>query len=112
RKASSASPRTLIFFGGPSRSGSSSDSRTGSQNRRRSSPIGVPAPLSVNSLLSSALSIASHPLAEQPTGALWLITKAENDATAAQMAWREEHACPATRLRNYWVVPAKYGIVP
>ena len=49
---------TVIFFGGPSASGNSSDSSTGSQNRRSSSPIGVPAPLSVSNLLSSALSMA------------------------------------------------------
>ena len=61
RKASSSSPMTVIFFGAPSASGSSSDSRTGSQNRRSSSPIGVPDPLCVSSLLSSALSMGRPP---------------------------------------------------
>ena len=57
RKASSSSPITTIFFGGPSASGNSSDSSTGSQNRRSNSPIPVPAPLSVRNLLSSARSM-------------------------------------------------------
>jgi hypothetical protein len=50
---------TTIFFGGPSASGNSSDSRTGSQNRRSNSPIPVPAPLSVRKRLSSARSMVS-----------------------------------------------------
>src|ERR1700746_3020468 len=57
RKASSSSPSTTIFFGSPSGSGSSSDNSTGSQKRRNSSPIGVPAPDSVRNLLSSARSM-------------------------------------------------------
>src|SRR5882724_5741350 len=57
RKASSSSPIATIFFGGQSGSGSSSDSNTGNQNRRSSSPMAVPAPLSVRNLLSSARSI-------------------------------------------------------
>src|SRR6266436_767445 len=57
RKASSSSPITAIFFGGPSASGNSSDSSTGIQNRRSNSPIGVPEPLSVRNLLSSARSM-------------------------------------------------------
>src|SRR5450631_4857353 len=58
RNASSSSPITTIFFGTPSASGNSSDSNTGSQNRRSNSPIAVPAPLSVRNLLSSARSMA------------------------------------------------------
>src|SRR6267142_3234972 len=61
RKASSSSPITTIFFGGPSASGNSSDSNTGIQNRRSNSPIPVPAPLSVRNLLSSARSIECPP---------------------------------------------------
>src|SRR5580704_121218 len=57
RNASNSSPITTIFFGGPSASGNSADSRTGNQNRRSNSPIGVPAPLSVRNLLSSARSM-------------------------------------------------------
>src|SRR5437868_8340602 len=57
RKASNSSPITTIFFGSQSGSGSSSDSSTGNQNRRSNSPIGVPAPLSVRNLLSSARSM-------------------------------------------------------
>src|ERR1700710_1942968 len=57
RNASSSSPMTTIFFGGPSASGNSADSSTGSQNRRSNSPMPVPAPLSVRNLLSSARSI-------------------------------------------------------
>src|SRR6202047_888761 len=58
RNASNSSPLTTIFFGGPSASGNSSVSNTGNQKRRSSSPIGVPAPLSVRNLLSSARSMA------------------------------------------------------
>src|SRR5712692_485087 len=61
RNASSSSPITTIFFGGPSASGSSLDKSTGIQNRRNNSPIGVPEPLSVRNLLSSARSIACPP---------------------------------------------------
>src|SRR5262249_26142526 len=61
RKARSSSPITTIFFGSPSGSGSSSDSSTGSQKRRSSSPIGVPAADSVRKALSSARSIAVLP---------------------------------------------------
>src|SRR5216684_3803635 len=57
RNASSSSPITTIFFGGPSASGNSPDSNTGNQKRRSSSPIPVPAPLSVRNLLSSARSM-------------------------------------------------------
>src|SRR6267154_2897228 len=57
RKASSSSPITTIFFGGLSASGNSSDSKTGSQKRRSSSPMPVPGPLSVRNLLSSARSM-------------------------------------------------------
>src|ERR1700722_151602 len=57
RNASSSSPITTSFLGAPSASGNSSDNRTGSQNRRSSSPIGVPSPLSVRNLLSSARSM-------------------------------------------------------
>src|SRR5262245_23519054 len=59
RKAMRSSPISLIFLGGPSRSGSSSDNSAGSQNRRRSSPIGVPLPLRVRNSLSAWLSIHS-----------------------------------------------------
>src|SRR5450756_591121 len=58
RNASNSSPITTSFFGGQSGSGNSSDSSTGSQNRRSRSPIGVPAPLSVRKRLSSARSMA------------------------------------------------------
>src|SRR5260370_39774927 len=58
RKASSSSPITMIFSGGPSASGNSSESRIGSQKRRSNSPIPVPAPLSVRNLFSSARSMA------------------------------------------------------
>src|SRR5216684_6827533 len=61
RNASSSSLITTIFFGGPSASGSSLESNTGNQKRRSSSPIPVPAPLSVRNLLSSARSIACPP---------------------------------------------------
>src|SRR3954447_23536654 len=61
RKANNSSPITTIFFGGPSASGSSADSNTGSQNRRSNSPMPVPAPLSVRNLLSSARSMAGPP---------------------------------------------------
>src|SRR6267154_3763507 len=61
RNASNSSPITTIFFGGPSASGNSADSDTGSQNRRNSSPMPVPAPLSVRNLLSSARSMACPP---------------------------------------------------
>src|SRR6266404_8298322 len=57
RNASSSSPITTIFFGGPSASGNSFESSTGIQNRRSNSPIPVPAPLSVRNLLSSARSM-------------------------------------------------------
>src|SRR5437762_13255289 len=57
RKASNSSPITKIFFGGPSASGNSADSSTGSQNRRSNSPMPVPAPLSVRNRLSSARSM-------------------------------------------------------
>src|SRR5476651_148992 len=59
RKASSCSPRILIFFTGPSRSASSSDRSAGIQKRRSSSPIGVPLPLCVRNSLSALLSIVS-----------------------------------------------------
>src|SRR5271154_7146300 len=62
RKASSSSPKATIFFGGPSASGNSSDSKTGIQNRRSNSPIGVPEPLSVRNLLSSARSMERPPV--------------------------------------------------
>ena len=62
RKASSSSPITTIFFGVPSASGNSSDSSTGSQNRRSNSPMPVPAPLSVRNLLSSARSMGRPPI--------------------------------------------------
>src|ERR1700704_4823450 len=58
RNASSSSPITTIFFGGPSVSGNSSESKTGNQKRRSNSPIGVPGPLSVRNLLSSARSMS------------------------------------------------------
>src|SRR5437899_9704668 len=61
RKASSSSPITTIFIGGPSASGNSFDSSTGIQNRRSNSPIPVPAPLSVRKALSSARSMACPP---------------------------------------------------
>src|SRR5450432_2565221 len=61
RNANSSSPITRIFFGGPSASGNSAESRTGSQKRRSNSPIGVPASLSVRNLLSSARSIFLPP---------------------------------------------------
>src|SRR4051794_696538 len=61
RKASSSSPRTTIFFGSPSGSGSSSDRSTGIQNRRNNSPMPVPGPDSVRNLLSSARSMADPP---------------------------------------------------
>src|ERR1700693_2143248 len=61
RNASSSSPSTTIFFGGPSASGNSSESKTGNQKRRSNSPIGVPAPLSVRNLLSSARSMVCPP---------------------------------------------------
>src|SRR5215472_13489888 len=66
RKASSSSPRILIFFGAPSRSGSSLESSAGIQKRRSSSPIGVPLPLLVRNSLSAQLSIHSpqHLLAQ------------------------------------------------
>jgi hypothetical protein len=65
---------TMIFFGGPSASGNSSDSSTGNQKRRSNSPIAVPAPLSVRNLLSSARSMGCPPdvillLAELGAGA-------------------------------------------
>src|SRR5258705_12160915 len=49
----------MIFFGGPSASGNSSDSSTGNQKRRSNSPMPVPGPLSVRNLLSSARSMAA-----------------------------------------------------
>src|SRR5258708_347871 len=61
RNASSSSPITTIFFGGPSASGSCFDSSTGIQKRRSNSPIPVPAPLSVRNLLSSARSMGCPP---------------------------------------------------
>src|SRR3954471_21572876 len=57
RNANRSSPRILIFLGGPSRSGSSSDSSAGIQKRRNSSPIGVPLPLPVRNSLSALLSM-------------------------------------------------------
>src|ERR1700733_528384 len=57
RNASNCPPITTIFLGAPSASGNSSDNRTGSQKWRSSSPIGVPSPLSVRNLLSSARSM-------------------------------------------------------
>src|SRR5271169_608540 len=71
RKASSSSPSTTIFFGGPSASGNSSESSTGSQKRRSNSPIGVPAPLSVRNLLSSARSMADLPESYFAFGEAW-----------------------------------------
>src|SRR5471032_616996 len=59
RKASRSSPITLIFFGGPSRSGSSADNSAGIQKRRSRAPIGVPASLCVRNSLSALLSISS-----------------------------------------------------
>src|SRR5690242_2516720 len=58
RKASRSSPRSLIFLGGPSRSGNSADRSAGIQKRRSNSPIGVPLPLRVRNSLSVLLSIA------------------------------------------------------
>src|SRR5581483_4150489 len=58
RKASRSSPRILIFLGGPSRSGSSRDSRAGCQKRRSKPPIGVSAPLLVRKSLSALLNMA------------------------------------------------------
>src|SRR6185437_3781739 len=57
RNASRSSPRILIFFGGPSRSGSSSLSSAGIQKRRSRSPIGVSLPVWVKNSLSALLSI-------------------------------------------------------
>src|SRR5690348_4990501 len=59
RKATRYSPRTLSLIGGESGSGTSSGSRTGSQKRRKSSPMGVPELVWVIRALSSALSIGS-----------------------------------------------------
>src|SRR5258705_6463727 len=61
RKASNSSPMTTIFLGVPSASGNSFDSSTGIQNRRSSSPMPVPALLSVRNLLSSARSMGRPP---------------------------------------------------
>src|SRR5882757_2187609 len=61
RKASRSSPMILIFLGGPSRSGSSSERSAGIQKRRSSAPIGVPWPLCVKKSLSALLSIVSSP---------------------------------------------------
>src|SRR5690349_13134695 len=57
RNASRSSPKILIFFGGPSRSGSSSLSSAGIQKRRSRSPIGVSLPVWVKNSLSALLSI-------------------------------------------------------
>ena len=48
RNAISGSPITVTRTGGPSRSGSSRDSSTGTQNRRKRAPIAVPGPVRVN----------------------------------------------------------------
>src|SRR5262249_20063246 len=61
RKATSSSPITVTRTGGPSGAGSSWERSTGTQKRRKNSPIGVPAPVRVKSSLSLALSIASPP---------------------------------------------------
>jgi len=66
RKASRSSPRIRIFFGGPSRSGSSSESSAGSRNGARARPIGVPLSLRVRNSLSAWLSI-SRPVLLLPT---------------------------------------------
>src|ERR1043166_7344775 len=89
RNASSSSPITVIFFGGPSASGNSSDNSTGSQNRRSNSPIGVPAPLSVRNLLSSARSIGFPP---EP-----LIAFGEPGAAAAERQRKDRN-----RSRRGW----------
>ena len=57
RNATRSSPMILTRTGGPSRSGSSCESSTGIQKRRKKSPIGVPGPVRVRSSLSSALSM-------------------------------------------------------
>src|SRR5438128_9243143 len=57
RKATSSSPRTCTRIGALSGSAISRESATGSQNRRKYSPIAVPAPVRVRSSLSAALSI-------------------------------------------------------
>src|SRR6266446_5728400 len=61
RKASNSSPMTTIFLGVPSASGNSFDSSTGIQNRRSSSPMPVPALLSVGNVLSSERSMGRPP---------------------------------------------------
>src|SRR5579885_465361 len=57
RKATSSSPSSFTRTGSQSGAGSSSESSTGSQNRRSSSPIGVPGPTCVSRSLSAWLSM-------------------------------------------------------
>src|SRR5216684_4096843 len=95
RKANNSSPITTIFFGGPSASGNSSESKTGNQKRRSNSPMAVPAPLSVRNLLSSARSMGC------PPEVLLLLPK----LGAGQARRQQLDVVPANAGTHMWTAP-------